>query len=277
MMKIIDPHLHLFDLAQGQYHWLVGDHPPPWPNLDKIRQNHGIDDLKLERFELSGFVHIEAGFDNQEPSKELYWLSSVVKQPPYKAVAYLDITQPQTQFSEQLKQLRQAPNFIGIRDITEREDAKRLLHPNVKPNLTQLAHNGLLFEAQFELHQQDIATQFAQVCNSLSELSVVINHSGFIQSQTNWQSGLACMAQCHNVVIKYSGQEHVDSPLDAKKLLHILLNEFGEQRVMFASNYPVCLIRSDYQHVWQAYYLLCDDNALWQKLSYENAKRVYCF
>jgi predicted TIM-barrel fold metal-dependent hydrolase len=44
---------------------------------------------------------------------------------------------------------------------------------------------------------------------------------------------------------------------------------------MFASNYPVCLMREGYFQVWQGYKQLVSDSLLWHKLSFANAERFY--
>ena len=63
-MKIIDAHLHLFDLQAGEYRWLSPDNPPFWPDKPVIAKNFSESDLVVSAPEqLSGFVHIEAGFD----------------------------------------------------------------------------------------------------------------------------------------------------------------------------------------------------------------------
>ncbi len=38
-LKIIDPHIHLIDLAKGQYHWLKPQNPPHWPDKHLIEKN----------------------------------------------------------------------------------------------------------------------------------------------------------------------------------------------------------------------------------------------
>ncbi|CAH9058887.1 hypothetical protein PSECIP111951_01962 [Pseudoalteromonas holothuriae] len=276
MTPIIDPHLHFFDLAQGQYQWLRGSTPPPWPNLEKIIRDHSLIDLQLDsEFYLAGLVHIEAGFNNTRPDAELYWLAEHIKTLPYQAIAYLDIAQDPTAFSMQLNLLKNAPGFIGIRDITEGHEAQKLLHPNTAINLSRLAELNIIFEAQFELEQTDVTKQFSALCAQLNTLQVIINHSGFLRQNTNWQAGLHQMATCSNVAIKYSGQEHVTKPLSNTAQLAFLLDAFGPERVMFASNYPVCLIRADYAKVWRQYYQLVDDTKLWERLSFTNAKRIY--
>ena len=75
MIKIIDPHLHLFDLKQGDYHWLKADNPPNWPDKNVINNTFDEQDLSLSPpLSLAGFVHIEAGFDNLQPWRELNYL-----------------------------------------------------------------------------------------------------------------------------------------------------------------------------------------------------------
>ena len=73
-MKIIDPHLHLFDLSQGEYSWLKPECPPFWPDKSLVAKNFSEHDLRLnESLKLTGFVHIDAGFNNQQPRREIAW------------------------------------------------------------------------------------------------------------------------------------------------------------------------------------------------------------
>ena len=126
MMQIIDPHLHFFDLSLGQYHWFTQGSGPNWPNLEKIKQNHHYADLANTEFAVQSFVHIEAGFNNAKPHAELEWLaSSTPKHVPFKAISYIQIDSEPTNFNQQLTELLSAPNFIGIRDITEGQDHLR--------------------------------------------------------------------------------------------------------------------------------------------------------
>ena len=67
MMDILDPHLHLFNLKSGDYHWLSPDNPPFWSDKAVIAKNFNESHLLLSTpFNLKGFVHIEAGFDNAQ-------------------------------------------------------------------------------------------------------------------------------------------------------------------------------------------------------------------
>lgn len=276
MMQIIDPHLHFFDLGLGQYHWLTQGSGPNWPNLDKIKQNHHYADLVNTEFAVQSFVHIEAGFNNAKPNAELAWLaSSTPKHIPFKAISYIQIDCEPDIFTQQLSELLEAANFIGIRDITEGQDYVRLLSKNAEQNLQRLAEHSLIFEAQFELCHLDAVKKLVEIAKLSPNFKIVINHAGFIDNHHDYTSALSLLRDTHNIYIKFSGQEHCEHALDPAAKLQLLLDYFGEDRVMFASNNPVCLIRESYLKVWQGYKQLVNDTALWQKLSFANAQRCY--
>ncbi|MDK2594965.1 amidohydrolase family protein [Pseudoalteromonas obscura] len=277
-MKIIDPHLHFFDLEKGQYQWLKHN-PPAWNNIEQIKQNHLPSDLQdMSSVSVAACVHVEAGFDNSNPINELQWLESVVPPLPYKAVAYAKIDNPPELFNAALKKLHH-PSLAAIRDITEGEDAERLLSPNVIRNIQHLSELGLHFEAQFEVHNSAVSEHLFEIHQTHKNSRLVINHAGFMTCRDNWQDNIEKLAKLNNCFIKFSGQELLDAPMNPQQQLDVLLTQFGPTRVMLASNHPVCLIEHDYQRQWAHYYELVQqiDPTLWQALSFDNAKRIYGF
>ncbi|WP_076919419.1 amidohydrolase [Pseudoalteromonas sp. SK18] len=274
--KIIDPHLHFFNLLEGQYTWLQGANPPAWPNLDKIKQPISVAKLiKNTDFELVGLVHIEAGFDNNQPVKELNWLANHIKTIPYKAISFATINQPNNAFKLALQQLEHC-SLVGIRDITEGHDAERLLSPHCLDNLRHLSQLKLHFEAQFEVENLNITERLISYANQVSDLQIIINHTGLAHNLANWTAAIELLAKQPNVAIKFSGFEllMLNSEQQSQCFKHIL-KHFGMQRVMFASNFPVCQININYNELWQHYRTLCDDTIIWQHLSYKNAARLY--
>ena len=274
--KIIDPHLHFFNFLEGQYTWLQGANPPAWSNLDKIKQPISVAELiKSTDFELVGLVHIEAGFDNNQPVKELNWLANHIKTIPYKAISFATINQPNNAFKLALQQLEHC-SLVGIRDITEGHDAERLLSPHCLDNLQHLSQLKLHFEAQFEVENLNITERLISYANQVSDLQIIINHTGLAHNLANWAAAIELLAKQPNVAIKFSGFEllMLNSEQQSQCFIHIL-KHFGMQRVMFASNFPVCQININYNELWQHYRTLCDDTIIWQHLSYKNAARLY--
>ncbi|MBH0026050.1 amidohydrolase family protein [Pseudoalteromonas sp. SWN29] len=275
-LKIIDPHVHFLNLAEGQYSWLQGANPPAWPNLDKIKQPVSAEQLvKSTDFELAGLVHIEAGFDNTSPINELNWLSSHLKNLPFKAISYNQIDSPADQFTHCLKALAHS-NLCGIRDITEGSDAKRLLDANSFKNLITLSNTQLHFEAQFDIENSEITKQVAYYAKQLPQLQIIINHAGLPSNLNTWQQGVELLAQHDNIAIKFSGFELLKLTCEQQAAcFNFIFNHFGQQRIMFASNFPVCQINTSYNNLWHNYKAICSSNKIWHNLSYTNAKHYY--
>ena len=275
-LKIIDPHVHFFNLVEGQYSWLQGANPPAWPNLEKIKQPVSAQQLvKSTDFELVGLVHIEAGFDNTSPINELNWLDSHLKSLSFKAISYNQIDSSADQFINSLEALTHL-SLCGIRDITEGTDAKRLLDANSFKNLTTLSDTQLHFEAQFDIENSEITKQIAYYAKQLPQLQIIINHAGLPSNLNDWRQGVELLAQHDNIAIKFSGFELLRLTSEQQAAcFNFLFNHFGQQRIMFASNFPVCQINTSYNNLWHCHKALCSNDKTWHDLSYTNAKHYY--
>ena len=80
----------------------------------------------------------------------------------------------------------------------------------------------------------------------------MVNHSDFAL----WQSGMATLASFDNVFCKVSGmvtEADVNNwqAQDFKQYLDVVFSAFGPERVMFGSDWPVCLLGGDYQQIKQ--------------------------
>jgi len=275
--KIIDPHVHFFNLVEGQYSWLQGSNPPAWPNLEVIKAPSSFTQLQQAcPFELAAVIHIEAGFDNQHPINELNWLTQHLQNSAYKAVSYAPIDAPPKAFSRALNMQAHA-SLVGIRDITEGDDGTRLLDANCYENLALLSQQQLIFEAQFNIEDSAICQKVIQYCQQLPDLKVVINHAGLPNNLTQWQSAITLLAKLPNCFIKFSGFELLTEALQAKRqyCFDFITKHFSQQHIMFASNFPVCQITQSYQQCWQSHFDICKSHHLWQQLSYKNAQLLY--
>lgn len=275
--KIIDPHVHFLNLIEGQYSWLQGSNPPPWPNLDVIKAPSSFAQLQQTcPFELAGLIHIEAGFDNLQPINELNWLSQHLQNSPYKAVSYAPIDAPPKEFSRALN-TQAHTSLVGIRDITEGNDGSRLLNVHCYENLVFLSEQQLIFEAQFNIENSAICQQIIKYCQRLPHLKIVINHAGLPTNLPQWQNAITLLAKLPNCFIKFSGFELLTEAVQTKRqhCFNFIIKHFSQQQIMFASNFPVCQIKQSYQQCWQSHYALCKSHSLWQQLSYKNAQNCY--
>lgn len=280
MSRVIDPHIHLFDLEQGNYGWLEEEQEPHWPDKAKITRDYSEGDLFLgDSITLEGFVHIEAGFDNESPWRELAWLENHCEL-PFKSIAYGNVSSEI--FVEQLDQLTAFASLVGIRFILEQNAEALLKNDVVRKNLALMAEKGLLFEAQLPLADSSAVDALCQLMSELPSLRVVINHTGLPeQLSESWMESVMRLAhhpECH---IKCSGWEMFDRDWSAEKikpLVSFAIRQFGLTRVMLASNFPVSELSCSYQQIWQCYL----KEMKWkgfekEMLVYENAKRIYQF
>ncbi|QOL27030.1 amidohydrolase family protein [Thalassotalea sp. LPB0316] len=286
MIKIIDPHIHLFDITLGQYHWLAPENPPHWPDKAQIARSFGQQDLALTgEFALAGFVHIEAGFDNEQPWRELDFLTKHCTL-PFKAIAYIDISQERASFNATLTQLTSYDCFQGVRYILEDVCDDFLSLPHIQQNLLALAEQNILFEVQFALDNPLLTQALLNVLTLAPTFKLVINHCGFYPinktGQRIWYHNLKQLSAFENVYIKCSGLEMADPKnrkIDANLLTEIInkcVKIFSTKRVMLASNFPLTTLVMSYQSYWQALHdTLTNDKTLWYQLSFENARQLY--
>lgn len=284
-MKIIDPHVHFFDLEKGDYAWLKPENPPFWPDKAKIHQNFSPSDLRLSKnLSLSGFVHIEAGFDNENPWQEIQWLEKQATRNPafsFKSIACINLLQSPQSFLATLTRLKQFKSVVGARHILDNA-AQIQTEKNVILNFKQLADFGLLFEAQFDVSDTEQALIWLHLAKSFPTLRMVLNHAGFPpreQSQ-KWKNNIHALSAIPSLWVKASGWEMSDRHYPNHAILKqvkCLLEAFGEQRVMLASNFPLTLFRRPYACLWDEYLAMTLPKETLEKLCYQNAKKCYQF
>ena len=281
-MKIIDPHLHFFDLKLGDYHWLDAENPPFWPDKPRINNNFNETDVMLTKpFSLSGFVHIEAGFDNNQPWRELEYLEKIGNK-PFRAIANLDLTASSQHVNTVIDKLTGFDSFVGVRHLLDDQALSLLTNRQVLDNFNILNDKGLVFEVQLALTELTAINTLCDVIANSPDIRFILNHAGFPPTDisTNewqcWQRNLTSLSHYPHVAIKCSGWEMTDRDYQASWLnsnLSIIFTTFGAKRVMLASNFPLCLFsHSNYQAYWHS--ILSSD--FFQGLS-EQEKSALCY
>tara|TARA_R110002153_G_scaffold17835_3_gene62140 strand:+ start:2494 stop:3366 length:873 start_codon:yes stop_codon:yes gene_type:complete len=281
--KIIDPHLHLFNMEQGNYAWLKPQNPPFWPDKHLINKSFVEADLILPSpIHLAGFVHIEAGFDNQQPWREIDWLQQHCTL-PFKSVAFADINA--TTFSEHLEQLKQRPSVVGIRHLLDEHAQQILSSALIDKHFALLAEMEFSFDAQLSLADSQAVELLIALANKYKTVRIIINHAGWppaindLNGQQKWQLNLQNLANCENIAIKLSGWEMSNRSWQPQQVAIVVqesLPTFGDSRVMLASNFPVCLLSMSYSELWNTYAVLPEiSTQCFEKISFSNAKDWY--
>lgn len=259
-MKLIDAHIHLFDLSKGKYDWLRPENPPNWPDKKLINRSFSEDDLTLgESNTLAGFVHIEAGFDNNAPWREIEWLESVC-QKPFKSIATIDLTLPPLAFKNQISKLNRLNSVVGVRHILDDDLTATLSHANTVINLSTLDKLNWIFELQFDVNNTEFTLLCIEKLKPFNNIKFTLNHCGYINLthfgdiESQFYLNLTMLSQLPNIAVKCSGWEMTDRKycfLDVNAAVRKCVDVFGPDKVMLASNFPLCIFSYSYQQYWQ--------------------------
>lgn len=261
-MNIVDGHLHFFALEAGDYHWLKPQNPPYWQDKQAIALPCDERSLTLSRgHTLAGYVHVEAGFDNERPWREIRYLEQHA-QLPFKSVASIDLTSEST--LSHIETLAGFMSVAGLRHILDEQAASILTHPKTKHALKRSSEYGLSFDAQLDVGDGKAVRALLSLLEALPALSVIINHAGsaLLGSAVTaayvkqWRINMEALAQCSRVAVKLSGWEMHCRNWHRRSVQNVVVETvaiFGVSRVMLASNFPLSNWRHSYQELWLQY------------------------
>ncbi len=272
---IIDSHQHFWQVGRFDYPWMTNDVEVLYrdylpPTLEPILERNGV----------AKTVLVQAS-DSMAESR---WLLSLADAYPFIAgvVGWVDLEGPEVQ--QQLDELTTHQKFKGVRHLVESESADNwLAQPAVLRGLQQLASSGTSYDLLVHTRHLKHVRTVAETCPNLS---LVIDHAakppvarGEIKE---WAQELRPVAAYKNIHCKLSGLVteanyngwQVD---DLRPFVECVLDLFGAERLMFGSDYPVCLVAASYDRVLESLQeILKDLNAEEQKQIFAgNASKFY--
>lgn len=292
---IIDAHMHLWDLAKHYYSWLQDDPLPNNPagdmasiaGRDYLPADYAADALP---WQVDKVVHVECGLPRDKQLSETDWLEGLaaVGAPVGAIVAGANLDNPDVEALLEAHASR--PHVRGIRQIVNfhKDPAKTygpsdlLLNDQWRQGFSLLAKYGLSFDLQ--LYPSQMATA-AALADAHPDIALVINHAGMPTDRAEadlalWREGLAALAQRPNVSCKISGLAMVDRAWTVDSLrpfvLHVI-ETFGVERSLFASNFPVERVHGGFDAFYRAYDAITADfsDAERQRLFAGSAADVY--
>lgn len=247
---IVDAHHHLWRVGRGDYHWMS-------PDMPVLARDYLADDLRpvLRRAGVDRTVVVQAA----ETEAETDFLLSLAAETDFIAgvVGWLDFED--AAFPAKLEALMRRPKFVGLRPmLQDHADDGYVLRPVVLANLRHLAAAGAAFDIltfprhlPFVLRMLDAAPDLRAVVDHLSKPPVA---SGRLEG---WAGDMARIAAHPGVFCKVSGlvteARHQDwAPGDLAPYVRHVLDVFGADRLMFGSDWPVCLLAASYAEVMNA-------------------------
>ncbi|MBS0334118.1 MAG: amidohydrolase family protein [Proteobacteria bacterium] len=290
-LRIIDPHIHLWDLSTGLYpHFekpsvsFIGDNT-------LIARSYLLPEF-LEEGEgavvIEGAVHVEAL--PTDVLRELEVLQHVAANAPIPigVIAGGDLTDPR--FGAFLDRCEASSSFRGVRQVLNRHPVAQfnyvatdfMADPQFSKGLNELGRRGGVFDLQIYPHQMDVAARQAAEAGGTG---IVLNHAGMWVDRNGagwrqYKQGLRTLAAEPNVTVKIGGLGMFDLHWTTESIRPLVLEAleaFGPDRSMFASNFPVDKLFSSYAAVWKAFDAITADlpEGDRAKLFRDNARRVY--
>lgn len=244
----IDSHQHFWKFDPVRDSWIDS-------SMQKIARNFLPQDLKplLSQSQMEGCVAVQA---DQSETETQFLLDLAGKNTFIKGVVgWVDLRADD--LSERLDFFSKNPLFKGVRHILQAEKEGFMMQDSFLRGIRQLKDFNLTYDLLVFSHQLEEA--IALVKKNPDQL-FVLDHLAkpYIKDQKieDWAKHIKVLAKHKNVYCKLSGMvteadwNHWRAQ-DFEKYLSVALETFGSDRLMFGSDWPVCLLAGSYQHVVQ--------------------------
>jgi len=270
-MTMIDAHQHFWQLARGDYRFPRGDDPV-------LYRDFLPEDLapQLQAEGIESTVVVQA----TDTVAETHYLLELAAGTPFIAgvVGWWDPRTPGA--LEDILALAPAGKLVGVRPMLQGlGDISFMLERGSLRQLERIAKMGLVFDALVEPSQ---LASIDRICREVPSLQVLVDHmakpwrapAGF-EGWTRDMQGLALRANC---AVKVSGFPFAAPPVGpsgaVEDLVAFLRSTFGQQRLLWGSDWPVAEREGGYHKVltrMRALFPEAERNAVFG----DNAARIY--
>ena len=272
---MIDSHQHFWQVGRFDYPWMTSD-------LGVLYRDYLPDDLApiLERNGVKQTVLVQAS----NSVAESRWLLDLADANPFIAgvVGWVDLMS--AEIEAQLDELCAHPKFKGVRHLVESEPRDDwLILPAVLLGLRKVSERGLSYDLLVHTRHLRFVPQVAESC---PDLNLVIDHLAKPPIARNeikeWSEALKPVARYPNIHCKLSGlvtEANWSSwqTDDLRPYVEYVLELFGVERMMFGSDYPVCLLAASYDMVLESFQELLKElgDSDRDKIFSKNAAKFY--
>lgn len=244
-MQIIDSHQHFWIYDPKQHAWIDD-------SMQSIRQDYtpAIFEALLIKNQVTGSITVQV----DQTEQETHLLIEEAKQNQFikGVVGWIDLKNPA--IDSQLTEWIEYKQYLkGFRHILQSEPDSFMLDQQFINGLKALAKQGFTYDLLIKHHQLPAAIQMVE---QVPTLSIVLDHIAKPDIKHHqieqWAKDIKRLAAFPNVYCKISGMvTEADWQLwdntQISKYIDIVLENFGINRIMFGSDWPVCLLASTYE------------------------------
>ncbi len=272
---IIDTHQHFWKYDPEEYSWIG-------PEMKALQRDFLPEYLQktLRQAGVDGVISVQA----RQTTGETEWLLSLAEENDFirGIVGWVPLTDPAVE--DLLERYADRRFFKGVRHVLQDEpDPDYMLRKDFNAGIRKLKRYDLLYEILiFERHLPQTLRFVDQHPGQMFVLDHIAKPLIRDRILSPWQENLTELARRDNIFCKISGLVTEADPYhwsedQLKPYLETVLEAFGPERLMFGSDWPVCLTACRYEQwldIVQRFIatLSEDEQAL---IMAENARKVY--
>lgn len=244
----IDAHQHFWHFNPVRDAWITDE-------MEVLRRDFLPNELErvLQAADMDGCVAVQADTSEMET---LFLLELAERHAFVKGVVgWVDLCDPDV--AEHLERLSASQRLRGMRHIVQAETDDYLTRDDVTRGIAAVGAAGLTYDILVYARQLPAALSLV---DRLPEQPLVVDHLAKPEIRGGtlepWATHMRALAEHPHVWCKVSGMVteadwsgwHAD---DLRPYLDVVFEAFGPRRLMFGSDWPVCLLAADYPEVVQ--------------------------
>ena len=240
----IDAHQHFWKYDPAIDSWIDD-------SMAIIRNDFLPKDLKpiLQNNNIDGCIAIQA----DQSEEETHFLLNLAKENSFikGVVGWVDLCSEDVE--GRLEYFSQFEKFCGVRHIVQAEPKGFLLNKEFQKGIKLLKKFKLTYDVLVYHNQLEEVVELVQM---FPKQKFVLDHIGKPSIKTNeikeWEVQIKELAKFPNVYCKVSGMVTESNWLnwkqkDFKPYLDVVFEAFGSNRIMYGSDWPVCLLSVNYK------------------------------
>lgn len=241
----IDSHHHFWDYSKAEYGWISD-------SMQVLQRSFTPNDLKreIEAKQIDAVISVQA----RQSLAETEFLLAHAKANPWIRGVVGWVPLADKNIASMLEKLRGETLLKGVRHVVQDESDERFLdREEFNAGIRELRTYDLAYDILIFGRQLPMTLRFV---DRHPEQRFILDHIAkpVISSakwDSEWEKGFRDLAKRPNVMCKFSAlvTEVRDPAWDIALLSpywNVALEAFGPDRLMFGSDWPVCLLRSSY-------------------------------
>lgn len=243
----VDSHQHFWKYNEERDAWITDE-------MSVIQRNFLPEDLKpiLTQNDIEGTVVVQS---DQSKEENVFQLANALQHEFVKGVVgWVDLQAEN--ISDQLAYYQEFRKMKGFRHVLQGEKQRDfMLRPSFMRGIEQLEKFGFTYDILIFPDQLKYAVEFVK---AFPNQSFVLDHIAkpYIKDQKidEWKSDIQKLAAHENVSCKVSGMVteanwQTWKKEDFRPYLETVSEAFGPKRLMYGSDWPVCLVAASYDTV----------------------------